>query len=290
MRLLRVSVSVGVFAWTTSALGSFTLVQMNQLSLDFRAFQACPPTVTPGGTSLALGGTVGYWPPTTDGSLSWVNDAIHYQFGTTMIHRPSGDIEEPERHLWESHFGDSLNGALSVYYYKAIDQDGINPSRGTVAPGVCFHAADINVSYTRGPNDPANLAWVQIIETSQSAGGLPNGTPYVDPYPNDGGDDAPFYFNENDNPDTFVHRVPVGADMVFGDIPNRNHPDATPYSVWWRANLFLASWDNDSPNNLTLHDGIRWGFDGECVPAPGALAGLALAGLFAARRRRGRAA
>src|SRR6185436_12410149 len=146
MRSQRVCawLSFGVFAWTISALGSFTLNQMNQLSLDFRASQACPPTVTPGGTNLALGGTVGYWPPTNDGSMNWVRDAIHYQFGTNIIHRPTGDTDDPDRHLWTADFGSSLNGTMSVYYYKAIDQDGIHPARGTSFPGVCFHAADIN--------------------------------------------------------------------------------------------------------------------------------------------------
>jgi uncharacterized protein (TIGR03382 family) len=277
---------VGALVWSTSAYGVFALHQIDAASPDFRAFQACPPTVTPGGTSLALGGSVGYWAPTSDGSLDWAIDAIGYQFGSNTIHRPSGDTYDPNRNLWTSDFGGSLNGTLNVYYYKAIDQDGIHPSRGTAFPGVCFHAADINLSYTRGAGDPAHLAWVQVIETSESAGGLPNGVPYVDPYPNDGADDAPFYFNESDNPANYVHRVPAGADMVFGDIPNRNHPDETAYSVWWRANLFLASWTDDNPYHLVLHDGIRWGFDGECVPTPGTLAVAALAGLLATRRRR----
>jgi len=44
--------------------------------------------------------------------------------------------------------------------------------------------------------------------------------------------------------------------------------EANAWSGWFRANLFLASWTDANPHALTIHDGIRWGWDGACTPAP----------------------
>jgi hypothetical protein len=118
---------------------------------------------------------------------------------------------------------------------------------------------------------------------------LPSGLPFVDPYPDDGPDDSPFYFEAGENPADYVHQVFPGADLLFGDFPAQVHTETSAYNGYFRANLFLVSWNDIDPYHLIIHDGIVWGFDSVCtVPAPGALVAGAGLGVVAVRRGRRR--
>jgi hypothetical protein len=57
--------------------------------------------------------------------------------------------------------------------------------------------------------------------------------------------------------------------LEFNDSPRRicrSHPDC----ISWRAELYPVAWDGLF--DITIYDGIRWGFDLECVPEPSLVA------------------
>jgi hypothetical protein len=95
----------------------------------------------------------------------------------------------------------------------------------------------LEATYTRNAADPplGQLQFVQMINSNDPAGGTTS--PYIDPRPND--DTQPFYYT-------------------------RNHPD----HITWRGELILASANG---RNVVVYDGIRWGWDFQCVPEPSSL-------------------
>jgi len=270
--------SLVFFVAVAPAAASISIEQLAHNSANWQGFDPCTG-VTPGGTSLAIGGDVGYWPAE---SYPDVIVALQWQFGTTTIHLGNGATgERDQEDIWTFQWGDAddLNGTLTIDHYKAYD---------THKGAECRHGAEFSCHYMPAANDPENLAWVQVFEASYNKLGIPAGTSIVDPFPNDGTDDAPFYFSDKDDPKKFYYpdTVPEGA-LIFGDTPGASHWEKDSYSVWLRLNLFLASWDDATPHDLTIHDGIRWGYDGECVPAPMSLV-LGVIGLALVHRMRGR--
>ncbi|MCS7209097.1 MAG: PEP-CTERM sorting domain-containing protein [Fimbriimonadales bacterium] len=169
---------------------------------------------------------------------------------------------------WTINLGANLPGTLTIQDYIATFLTA--PHRG---------GAQFLATY----NPPANgnvrgLRWIQMIDTNFPLGG--NTSPYIDPRPND--DNLPFYWTEQE------HTANSGNDFIrFSDVPARvcrNRPDF----IRWRASLFIATWDLNTPGTVTLHDGIEWGWDLHCVPEPASMLALTvgLIGLAYRRRRR----
>ena len=246
---------------------------------NIRAHQDCGG-VTPGGTDALYAGSVGYWPA---GSLAGTLEAMQWQFGSTTVHNGNNpDTTRPANRVWSFAWGNNLAGTLTVDWNKAYDTDSVISGNT-----YCRHGSEFDCHYTRAATDPTNLEWVQVFTSSENWAGLASGTMICDPYPNDGTDDAPFYFNPGDNRNNFMHVSPVPSGLIFGDTPGVSHLESSAWSGWFRANLFLASWDSANPYSLTIHDGIRWGWDGACAPTPtpGSLALFGM-GLLACKRRR----
>lgn len=144
---------------------------------------------------------------------------------------------------WTFRKGAALNGTLTIKKYK---------SRFL---GEHYSGAEIEAQYVPAATDPANLHYVQLVTTSDPMTGATS--PYIDPYPNDTNDmNRPFYW-------TLMEELTHGQNLRFYDFSKREHPPTS--FVTWRGDLHLSSWDGNSPGTVTLHDGIRWGFDAGCV-------------------------
>jgi hypothetical protein len=139
---------------------------------------------------------------------------------------------------WNFKVGAALNGTLTINYYhsKFVDDH--------------FSGAKIKATYKPGAGDPASLRFVQMVDTSDPLNGATS--PYIDPFPND--DTLPLYWTEKEN------KV---FGLTFYDFSKRYHPP-TSY-VTWRGNLYLVDWDGKDPGTVTVHDGVRWGFDAGCI-------------------------
>ncbi|HET6429352.1 MAG TPA: hypothetical protein VFJ30_13130 [Phycisphaerae bacterium] len=277
MRSLRYVCLVGLVVFLAAGLAGagITIVNLPSDSPNF-VLEADCGGVTPGGTKLPMMGQMGYWPSRL---MDSVIDALEWQFGTTTIHLGDGKTaqRDPED-VWTFQWGDDLNGTLTIDHYKAYD---------THRDGICGHGAQFSCHYFPADTDPDNLAWVQVFGASYDKLGIPSGTAIVDPFANDGTDDAPFYFSDLDDPKKLYYPASIPADsIIFGDTPIFEHYEDTAWSGWLRLNLFLASWD-DATHELTIHDGIRWGYDGQCVPAPMSVV-LGMIGLALVHRMRGR--
>ncbi|MBA4370925.1 MAG: hypothetical protein C0418_05030 [Coriobacteriaceae bacterium] len=157
--------------------------------------------------------------------------------------------------------GPALNGTLTVDIYSSQFL------------GDHYSGGKIEARYQRTGTDPTNaqLRWLQFITTSHPMSGTVS--PYIDPFPNDDtGTPLPFYYTEAENASYTANVVPSGYgsyDKYFYDFSKRPHPPTT--QVTWRAHLFLVSWDGAA--NVTVHDGIEWGWDAGCssastVPTP----------------------
>jgi hypothetical protein len=223
--------------------------------------------VTPGGTDLLDGGEVKRLRLTAEEKLAIWKD-IQKQFGSPWSYRP----------------GASLGGNLYVRLYKAYDEH-----KGSK----CWHGAEFKAQHDVSPPSGRQLEWLQVYKESGGAESDPY-TYTVDPPPgawideNENGevdpgetmDDAPFYYNKDENPGYFYDR------------PGSAHPEAQPWSGSVTFYLFLASWDGDFnpgtyPHTITVHDGFKWGFDGYCTPEPASLVVLVLGPLVWSRRRVG---
>jgi hypothetical protein len=144
---------------------------------------------------------------------------------------------------WTFNAGAALNGMLTIDHYHSH-------FFGTHYSGCQFQA-----TYAPAAGDPGTLRFVQMIETSDPAEdgkGHQATSPYIDPYPND--DDLPFYYTEKETKEW---------GNVFNDNPKRDHPPTS--FVTWRGNLYLTSWDGKNPGVVTVHDGVRYGFDAGCI-------------------------
>lgn len=180
--------------------------------------------------------------------------------------------------------GGALAGTLNIDRYLAR------------VPAPHTLGAEFQARYTRAATDPAlaNLRWVQMVTTNYMA------SPFIDPPGNDPEPgNPPFYYTEAQHLMFSANATPnpAGAyDLWFRDFPAqpcRRHPDN-----WFvRFSLFLATYIPGAggiPGNVTLHDGVRWGYDARCVsfknvPEPSSIA-LLLFGLCLAAWMRPRSA
>ncbi len=183
-------------------------------------------------------------------------------------------------------------GTLTIDSYKAVDY-GVGSEKhdpGCIdIPGLHGMGAELKCHYAPGDNDGIErFRWIQIIITSDPAGGLAPYTPYVDPWGDPPEDNLPFYFKEGEWTDWGL-----ADEKWFLDRPRRECPCLG--TVSWQAELYLVDWrtvpGSTTDNYVFVTEGIRWGFEINCVPEPGILpAGLMLMVLVIWIRRPGRSA
>src|SRR5437867_1592568 len=153
---------------------------------------------------------------------------------------------------WTFQAGAALNGTLTVKYYH---------SKFLSAH---YSGSEIELKYDPATNDPPVRRFVQMIDTTDPATDTNRNrtatSPYIDPYPGDDGANPktdpqlPFYYTEKE--------TKKYGQNYFYDFPHRFHP---PNSyVTWRGSCYLTSWDGKSPGTVTVHDGIKYGFDAGC--------------------------
>ncbi len=204
----------------------------------------------------------------------------------------SGDWEIGEWTFdYSSKWRNTATGNLTIDRYEAI------------APANRQGGAVLQTRYTKGTADPTmNLQWIQLVtpiggafdpdQTYNPNTGVPgvngpinpaNGA-FIDPYPNDGSDGGPFYWNSDeiggytssgDNFGTF--------DLKFFDRPRRTLPVGGTMRGY-TFELYLVNWDGNSSGHVEFLDGIQWGF--VVVPAPSTIGLAAFGSIFALRRRR----
>lgn len=136
---------------------------------------------------------------------------------------------------------------------------------------------EIEIHYTAGAGDPPAITspyadgmavWAQAIYTDAKLGGSLPGNPYLD--------------NPIASPDFLPPLYPyqyVGSD--FYDKPGRKIPP--PSDISWYAEAYLTEADFTN-RELTVYDGVAWGFGIEVIPEPGTGL-LVLLGLLVLARR-----
>ena len=155
--------------------------------------------------------------------------------------------------LWNFTFAvGGLNGTLDINQYKAT----------SAAP----HSGGglLDLTYNRAVGDPtiANLHWIQLVSTNVPLGGPTS--PYIDPRPND--DTLPFYWTLAEDGNVNAGNKTA---TTYDFFDNSTRPlTSHPQTITWRGELMLASWDNAEPGNVTVYDGVRWGWDLVSVPEP----------------------
>ena len=159
-----------------------------------------------------------------------------------------------------------LAGTMTIDQYKATSK---GPHNG---------GGLIDLTYTRDEDDPliAHLFWIQLVTTNRPLGGADS--PYIDPWPND--DLLPFYWTRLEDLDARTAQT-----YRFFDNSSRTAA-AHPELITWRGDLMLASWEDDNVQNVTVYDGIRWGWNLQTVPEPASwlLVLIAIASLVLAKR------
>lgn len=222
--------------------------------------------------------------PTKASDIPGLIDTLKWQYGETIPWKKPPNNKRPPEKQWSFETGGLLKGKWIIEVYAASDDD--YTRKGTA---YCYHGAHLSCRYERHPDDPANLDFVQMVRVSREAHGLPPETPHIDPYPDLGADDAPFYFKPGEDRDRFRHETVRGKPgILFGDSPAMAFEEATPHGGSTRFWLALASWSNDNPKKLTVHEGISWGYAGQCglVPEPSSMTVMAVGAVAFARRRR----
>lgn len=148
---------------------------------------------------------------------------------------------------WTFNAGSALNGTLTINVYQSHFS-------GTHKSG-----AIIRCTYAPATNDPATLRWIQLADSTapgKKSESVRYTSPWIDTWNDKAASPAPFYWTTNQ------HEKHNG---VFEDFSQREHPPTS--AVVWRGYLYLTSWNGKTPGTVTLHDGIKWGFDAGCAAA-----------------------
>jgi hypothetical protein len=169
---------------------------------------------------------------------------------------------------------DLSDGSLKVHSY---DVDG-TPTR----VGIEFPLIGFDVEYVPGVGDPtANVHWIQVVTNNHNVTNNPgHGNPEnVVDNPFSPGGRAPYYDDGG-----------AADSRNFLDAPARNDANMTHH---WIADLYLVTGPAPTtPGQVTIYNGIRWGWENHPVPEPSTLVlfGLGALGLFGSgwlRRRNG---
>lgn len=163
-----------------------------------------------------------------------------------------------------------LAGTININQYKATS---LGPHNG---------GGLIDLTYTRAESDPLieHLFWIQLVTTNRPSGGTTS--PYIDPRPND--DSLPFYYTLPQ--DTQPGNGDKTASTYHFADNSRRDAKLHPELITWRGDLMLASWTDNNTFDVTVYDGIRWGWNFQTVPEPGTLALLLGAALLLVLQRR----
>jgi hypothetical protein len=155
------------------------------------------------------------------------------------------------------------------------------------ALGNAFGGAALQARYNKGANDPnMNLQWIQLVKpigipfdpdqifSINTGATISNGTiaaangEFIDPWPNDGTDGGPFYWNSGEfaantnSADNFGN-----FSLKFSDRPQTALPPGIA-KTGMLFELYLVNWDGRNQGRVEFLDGIQWGY--ELVPTPGA--------------------
>src|ERR1035437_2579394 len=150
---------------------------------------------------------------------------------------------------WTFAPGPALKGTLEVTRYKSTF---VREHKS----GAIFDA-----NYHRDEDDPERLRFIQMAVTTApgyKAKPLRYTSPYIDTHNANEDPLLPFYWTENQVPDH-------GDGYGMQDFSQREHPPTS--SVVWRGYCYLVSWDGRTPGAVTIHDGIKWGWDAGCADA-----------------------
>ncbi len=262
--------------------------------------------VTPGVTELLSWSEVPAVTQRQIDSVAWAYPGNDYYTGLDELRY--NKAEDPE------YSDNRLAGTLTIDWYKAAYSHGI-PQGETEE--YCYHGAEMSIHYDPAPTDPSTLFWIQFWSEPDSgiydvvdARILDSGEP-EDPWPGYfvPPNEVPWNFwhllpnnPQPDNPAAFYNRpglaTPDPSWKLFGDDPYTGMPEARPHDVGDNEfYLFLASFETDNYwdefeqevvwyHQITFHEGLKWGFRGDCTPEPAALSLLAFGGLALLRRRK----
>ena len=245
---------------------------------NYSANAVCNGHLTPGGTQLEPLGYLGLQSETGDtlSALRW--------------HR-SDNGEDPAAALLYSYSvaEANLTGNLYIDWYKAFDRE---------VGAQCLHGADIVAYYDYGSAEERalGLTWIQLYEeagdTATASGLVVDGV----------SDKTPAYY-----PPGYVPWKPpdytfqAGHDLTWTDGPQDPHWERSSWQGSADFSVYLASFATPSYDaeamvwvqQITLYDGVAWGYDGVCTPEPSTaclfalgLAALAFRCRILATRRR----
>lgn len=180
-----------------------------------------------------------------------------------------------------SNYGAPLNINFVITQYRAIND-------GTQGGGV------IEIDYTG--NDgfvaPEGLHWIQIVTDNWNITGVngangsaPKGPGNPENVVDAPGVESPYYDDASAANNPPFNTTPPH----FEDFSRRGEPTAANPLITWNATLFLVS--DDGEHNLTVYDGVQWGWEStyQEVPEPATwaimLLGFGLLGVAMRRRR-----
>lgn len=236
---VRTVVSVGAVALLCSGIVATTgrALTVEITGENVQKHATCNGGLTPGGTDLFDIGTISF--VGGGGSTQDILSALGNQY----------PVDESGMAWAYSAASSELGGNLIVDWYKAYDRE-----QGSY----CRHGAQLSLHYNRFDGDPLDLRWIQVYTETGDAGSHVNEV--------DGkGDLSPGYFNPSDDPNRYVYVHDTGG-LLFGDTPGDPHLESRPFNGSVAFTAFLASFDN---NNVTIYEGITWGYQFTCVPEPG---------------------
>lgn len=178
-------------------------------------------------------------------------------------------------------YGAPLDINFVVTQYKAIND-------GTQGGGIL----EIDYVGNKGFVPPDGLHWVQIVTDNWNITGIngadgsaPKGPGKPEDVVDAPGVDSPYYDEAS-----AANNPPFNTNPPhFEDFSRRGEPTKANPVVTWAATLFLVS--DDGEHNLTVYDGVQWGWETtfRCVPEPGTwmllLLGFGMVGVAVRRRR-----
>lgn len=259
--------AIAVVATSASSASALNIVREDIANGQFMKTATCTGP-RPGGTTLIDIGAE----PTKASDMPGLVDTLKWQYSGPTRPGFTPAVNRPADQRWEFEIGPALKGKLFIEVYIAGDtEDGAN----------CIHGANFLCRYEKHADDP-EVDFVQMVEISQPFKDLAAGQKHIDPYPDGGADDAPYYYKAGEARNRIIPN-PAGS-TVFQDLPEIKFSEDSNHSGYQKFWLVLAS---KNGRKMTLHEGIQWGWSGGCaaVPEPATWVALA-AGLGVILRRR----